>query len=98
MGAVPGEHLAGLGEPAASAVALDETLTGGSFENAEVLARCRLTDPDCARGGRDAPLAADLDEEAEARAVPDERECAIGQGDTSYRNIRLVPSYRSSIR
>ncbi len=62
LAGVEGEELAGLGERAAAAVAFDEPLPGGAFEGAQVLARGRLADPDRPRGGRDAALAADLDQ------------------------------------
>ena len=81
LACVRGEHAPGLGQPAAAAVSLDEPLAGGGLEKAQVLARARLPDPDRARGGRDASLPLELDEQPQARRVPEERERAIGQGD-----------------
>jgi hypothetical protein len=59
-----GEDRAGLGEPAATAAALDETLAGRALEHVDVLAGSRLTDPDRARRARDASRPLDLDEQA----------------------------------
>ena len=56
-----------------------------------MLARGRLADADRAGGGRRrCPARLDLDQQAQAGGVPDERERAIGHGDTSHRNIRLA--------
>ena len=48
---VGGEHTPGLRQLAAAAVSLDEPLPGGRLEEAQMLARARLSDPDRARGG-----------------------------------------------
>jgi len=93
LAGVEGEQLPRLGEAAAAAAPLDKPLAGGAFEETQVLARRRLADPDRACGGGNAPLTPDLDEQPQSSGVPDERERAIGQGDTSYRDIRLVPWY-----
>jgi hypothetical protein len=69
-----GEQAARLREATAATVPLDETLPGGRLEKAQVLARRRLADADRARSPRNRALPLDLDEEAQARGVPEERE------------------------
>ena len=67
-----GEQASRLGEAAAAAVAFDQSLPCRRLEQAQVLARGRLADPDAPRGGGDGPLPLDLDEEAKARRIPEE--------------------------
>ena len=50
-----GEDAPGLRELAAATVALDEPLPGGKLEEAQVLARARLADPDSNGCGRERP-------------------------------------------
>jgi hypothetical protein len=95
---VEGQELAGLGERATAAVALDQPLPRRALERAEVLARGRLADPDRAGGGGNAALTADFNQQAQAGGVPDERESAIGQSDSSHRNIRLAHGIAPFIR
>jgi len=66
-----GEDVACLRQLAAAAAALDEALPGCGLEQAQVLARARLADPDRSGGGGHAPLALDLDEQAHPRRVPE---------------------------
>jgi hypothetical protein len=87
-----GEQAAGLGEAAGQR--LVERNGRGSrrrLEQAHVLTCGRLPDPDASRGRRNGSLALDLDEQAEAGGVPEERERCIGHNDDRYRKIRLAP-------
>jgi hypothetical protein len=63
--------VSGVGQAAAATGALDEALTGGCLEQAQVLARARLADTDRGRCGGDASLALDLDQQAHSRRVPE---------------------------
>ena len=90
LACVRGEHAPGLGQLAAAAVSLDEPLAGGGLEQAQVLARARLSDADGPGGGGNASLPLQLDEQAKTRGVPEERKRAIGRSDTHHRNIRLA--------
>src|SRR5205823_13297860 len=76
LGRAGSEHVPGLGEATATTRALDQPLTGGGFEQAQVLARAGLADADrCGRGG-DASLPLDLDEKAHPGRVPELVQCA----------------------
>lgn len=79
-----------VGELAAAPVAFDEPLACSRLEKAEVLARARLPDSDRPRCAGDAPLPIELNEEAKPRGVPQQRERAIGNADTHYRQFRLA--------
>jgi hypothetical protein len=59
---VHGEDAPGLREPAAPSVSFNEALPGRGFEETEVFARRRLSDPDGLGSGGDASAAVDLDE------------------------------------
>ena len=85
-----GKHTARLGQAAAATVPLDEPLSSGGLEQAQVLARARLSDPDRPRRSRDASRRLDLDEQPEAGGVPEERERGIGHDDARYRDFRLA--------
>ena len=71
LGGAGGEDLPGLGQVTAAAAAFDESLSGCGLEQAEMLARARLADPDRGGRGRDAALALDLDQQAHASRVPE---------------------------
>jgi hypothetical protein len=61
------KHTPGLGQAAAAAVSLDEPLPRRGFEQAQVLARARLSDADRLRCSRHAFPALDLDKQTQAR-------------------------------
>ena len=67
-----------------------QSLPRRGLEQAQMLARGRLTDADRAGCGGHRALPVDLDEQTEPGGVPEERERCIGQGDGRYRKIRLV--------
>ena len=85
-----GEQASRLGEAAAAAVSLDQSLTGSCLEQAQVLACGRLADSDAPRRGGDGALPLNLDEEAKPCGVPEQGERCIGHDDERYRKIRLV--------
>jgi hypothetical protein len=84
------EDAARLRQAAPPPVPLDQALAGRGFEQSEVCARRRLSDPDRLRSGGDASRPLDLDEETEPCRVPEQRERAIGQDDTTYWEVRLA--------
>ena len=90
LGGAGRERPAGLGEAAATAAALEQSLSGGTLEHAQVLAGRGLGDPDDARRAGDAALAVELDEQAHPIRVPGggERGSVFGSGDGCHRNSR----------
>jgi hypothetical protein len=60
-------------------------LSRSSLEQTQVLAGARLPDADglCGRGNASAAL--DLDQQTEARRIPEKRERLIGHDDVRYR-------------
>ena len=56
-----------------ASIALDQPLTGGRLEKAQMLARCRLADSDRLRRRREAATPLELDEKAQAGRIPEER-------------------------
>ena len=85
-----GKHMARLSQATAATVPLDEPLSSGGFEQAQVLARARLSDANGFRCSRDASPALDLDEQTEAGRIPEKRKCLIGHDDACYRGFRLA--------
>ena len=76
------ENLAGLGQPAAAAVALDEALPRRRLQQPQMLARARLADADLARSRREAAETLDLDEQPHAGRVPESSQrCHIDADD-----------------
>ena len=71
LGGAGGEHVAGVGEAAAAAGALDQPLAGGRLEQSQMLACTRLVDADLGGGGGDASLPLDFDQEAHPCGVPE---------------------------
>jgi hypothetical protein len=84
------QHPSRFGQAADPSVSLHEALPCGGFEQAKVLARRRLPDAHRPRGGRDAALPVELDEQPHPRRVPKQRKRRIGHADTSYRRLRLA--------
>ena len=71
LGGAGGEHVAGVGEAAAAAGALDQPLPGGGLEQTQVLARAGLADANRGRRGRDTSLPLYFDQEAHPGGVPE---------------------------
>ena len=71
LGRPSGEDAAGVCELAAAAAALDEPLSGGELEEAQVLADAGLSDADRCRGRGEGALALDLDEQPHPGRVPE---------------------------
>jgi hypothetical protein len=84
-----GKHATSLREATATAVSLDEPLPSRRLEETQVLAGGRLADPDRVGRSGDSPLAADLDQEAHPRRIPEKPKRSIGHDDRSYWKKRL---------
>src|SRR5439155_25382212 len=91
-----GEHATSLGQPAAAAVPLDESLSGRSLECAHVLAGRGL--PDAYRLGcrGKASVPVDLDQQAHPRRVPELREQRHSYRLRRYVLLRISSSAMAS--